>query len=393
MFVLGGTNDHVELIVQLKKLAYHVVLIDYFKEPPAAPWANVHEMVSTRNINAIEEIIQHYQPSHIFSACVDSSLYALAECLTKFGYHTLFTKTQYDIISNKHHMKRWMEEHKFLSARFQLINKQTNLLDLNFNLPLVVKPTSGNSSKGVSLINNKEAWHEALNRVDEHAKDSPILVEEFIEGTELSVDLVFIEGQAHIIMISEIIKKSIFSSTITKNIFCRETEENWKKEIQLLANALGNKLQLNNSLMLLQCIVNDTGISIVEFSLRIGGGSKHHLIKKVKNIDMIAVYIHMMLQQIDIVRELINRTDCHFKYAAIEYLYPENSGFLRTLTIPSTTLPATVFNYKNLNDQLSSTENSSNRIAGILVWGNESNEVNENINAIKQDIHYTVTNV
>lgn len=390
VFVLGGTNDHIELIKQLKEFAFYVVLIDYFTAPPAAIWADKHLVVSTRDIKAIEKIIVTYKPIHIFSACVDSSLYALSECQSKFSYCTLFTNAQYKIISNKYQMKVWMRDNEICSGKFQLIDKKTALLDLPLSLPLVVKPTTGSSSKGVCLINNEEAWQEALNEVDNYAKDTPILVEEYINGTELSVDLIFLDGQAHIIMISEICKKSTFSSTITKNIYNRETENKWKNDIFNLAVKLGNKLQLNNSLMLLQCIANSEGISIVEFSLRIGGGSKHHLIQQVKNIDMIRVYIHMMLQETDSVRALIQQSEMLVDYAAVHYIYPSSSGILTELDIPEKSLNSAVFIYKNLGDMLLSTENSSNRIAGIFVCGNNTKELDDLSHSIQKKLHFSV---
>ena len=40
--VLGGTEDHIKLIELLKNRGYFVILIDYYKNPPAKKAADLH---------------------------------------------------------------------------------------------------------------------------------------------------------------------------------------------------------------------------------------------------------------------------------------------------------------------------------------------------------------
>ena len=391
--VLGGTNDHIELIKQLKKEGFYVILIDYFSAPPAACEADKHLMVSTREIDAIEQIIQTYKPLHIFSACVDSTLNTLAICNEKFGFKTLFTPNQFRIISNKQTMKQWMHEHGLPTGQFCCIHANTLFSEIPLALPLVVKPSEGNSSKGVSIIVNEAEWETALQKAKEQDNDNQMLVEEFIAGKELSVDLLCLNGETHVLMISEIIKPSVNSSTITENRYSIELEKKWENAIQVLATQLSKELELNNQLMLLQCIVTENEISIVEFSLRIGGGNKHQLIKQVKNIDLIQVYIQLMLGHYNRVHALVSALAIQVPYAQIHYLYPTLPGVLQQLNI---SLPenqktnSKLFRYKKAGDTLHSTENSSNRVAGILAWGNSPQEIDNTINAIKAGLEIHV---
>lgn len=236
---------------------------------------------------AIEQVILKYKPINILSACVESCLYTLFQLNAQFNYKLLFTAEQYNVISNKETMKKWFKQHAFPCASFEIINANTTINTVSLKLPLVIKPLHGNSSKGISLIIKEDAWSSAIKKVLEFTQIDSILVEEYIIGSELTVDISFIDGQAHVLMISEIIKKEAFSATIVQNIYNREVEEKWHCTIHELVTEIGKKLDLQNSLMLLQCIVNKEGIYIVGFSLRIGGGNKHHLIKKIKNINII----------------------------------------------------------------------------------------------------------
>ncbi|MGI9190622.1 MAG: ATP-grasp domain-containing protein [Chitinophagaceae bacterium] len=389
--VLGGTNDHIELIKQLKTNGFHVVLVDYFANPPAAAWADIHEQVSTRDTEALDQLISKYQPNSIYSACVDSTLVTLWNCSKKYGYNTLFNDAQFHIISNKPFMKSWMQRHGFPSSRYELIDDFALLEQMPFSLPLVVKPSMGNSSKGVSLIHEASDWKTALELANSMNREAPILVEEFIDGKELSIDLIFLEGRVHLVMISEIIKKSKYSATITQNVYNRETEEQYRDAVLALASQLGEAMGLENTLMLMQCMVNDEGLSIIEFSLRIGGGSKHHLVQTVKNINLIDVYIQLMQNRTDAVYAQLNEMKTLYHHALMEYIYPNHPGYIQTISVAEyAPNEGRVFLYKNAGDQLNSIENSSNRLAGILVCGNHWNNMLAAKEALLQKLCFSI---
>lgn len=62
-----------------------------------------------------------------------------------------------------------------------------NRKDNNLTYPLVVKPSNGGSSIGVSIVNNDNELNSALECAKKY--DSTILIEEKIEGTEVSVGI------------------------------------------------------------------------------------------------------------------------------------------------------------------------------------------------------------
>ncbi|MDO5124116.1 MAG: D-alanine--D-alanine ligase [Eubacteriales bacterium] len=72
------------------------------------------------------------------------------------------------------------------------------------NFPCVVKPCSGGSSVGVSIVKDKSEYEEALSLAFKY--DEEVLVEEYIKGRELSVGL--LDGKA--LPIIEIIPKEGF---------------------------------------------------------------------------------------------------------------------------------------------------------------------------------------
>ena len=75
-------------------------------------------------------------------------------------------------------------------------------------LPCFVKPNQSGSSLGISKVKEKEEFSEALDKA--FAEDDEVLVEEFLEGMEVSVGVVDYQGEQIVLGITEIITENDF---------------------------------------------------------------------------------------------------------------------------------------------------------------------------------------
>ena len=92
------------------------------------------------------------------------------------------------------------------------VTKETNFTQLaseinnNFSCPFVVKPNREGSTVGLSIVKDKNATEEAIKKAFE--SDPYILVEEFIDGMELTVPVLGNKGEEKALPIIEIIPKN-----------------------------------------------------------------------------------------------------------------------------------------------------------------------------------------
>lgn len=78
----------------------------------------------------------------------------------------------------------------------------------NLSLPLFVKPNGGGSSVGMTKVREPEQLSEAIERA--FAEDDEVLVEEFIEGRELTCSALNYKGRMYVLPICEIVSKKEF---------------------------------------------------------------------------------------------------------------------------------------------------------------------------------------
>jgi D-alanine-D-alanine ligase len=92
---------------------------------------------------------------------------------------------------NKSLAKMLFIKHRIPTPKFQVFSKNNNTLKRNLTFPLIVKPNSEGSAKGItkeSVVYNKQSLYEQIDAVrSTYSQD--ILIEEFIGGKELTVGI------------------------------------------------------------------------------------------------------------------------------------------------------------------------------------------------------------
>lgn len=112
---------------------------------------------------------------------------------------------------------------------------------LELGLPMVVKPSEGGSSCGVSIVKNKEDLKNII--LDTFKYGDEIILEEFIKGREITVPVIENKGKIEALSVVEIIPKisewfdykAKYEDDGSLEICPAEIDENITKEVQKLS--------------------------------------------------------------------------------------------------------------------------------------------------------------
>lgn len=112
---------------------------------------------------------------------------------------------------NKFACKTFLNEFGIKSAKGKLIRKgmPVDVEDIaSLGFPCFVKPNNGGSSFGVSKVLAKEHVMSAVENA--FKEDNEVIVEEFIEGIEITNGAYMVDGQVHVLPITEIVSETDF---------------------------------------------------------------------------------------------------------------------------------------------------------------------------------------
>jgi pyrrolysine biosynthesis protein PylC len=182
--VVGGKLQGTEACYLGRKAGFDTVLIDRRLEPPAAGLASeFHAFDVTTDEGRAREILASCDA--VLPACEDdATLGWLARAVPDLGVPLLFDLAAYRVTSSK-------------AASNDLIRELGVPAPLRWpacGLPAVVKPSGASGSEGVRVVADKSTLEEARAALLRAGHD--VVVEEFVAGPSLSIEVLSFEGHA-----------------------------------------------------------------------------------------------------------------------------------------------------------------------------------------------------
>lgn len=296
IIVLGGGVDQIGLLEDLKKRGYYTILVDYYPNPIAKPYADKHIQESTLKQDEVLNITKNEGAENIITACTDQALLTVAYVAEKLGFRTQFTYEQARNITNKLYMKTIMQKAGIPTANFVNIDVLDGRVEV-LHYPLMVKPADCNGSYGVKKVHNKEELSRYFKNAIEVSRTHQAIIEEYKEGQEVSVDAFILHGEVTLLMCSLINKKEIDSSTsiIYQTLIPAPLSNAILLQLKKIAGQIADAFNLDNTPLLMQVIVNGNEVNVIEFSARLGGGLKYRTIKAKTGFDILHANVDCVL--------------------------------------------------------------------------------------------------
>jgi D-alanine-D-alanine ligase len=110
------------------------------------------------------------------------------------------------ICLDKSRAKEILTYHKIPNAKFLVANQMEDLANSKFEFPLIVKPISEGSSKGIfssSFVKNRQELEDEVSRII-FSYNQPALIEEFLSGREFTVAVIGNGDETEILPIIEL---------------------------------------------------------------------------------------------------------------------------------------------------------------------------------------------
>lgn len=105
--------------------------------------------------------------------------------------------------TNKYLMRQCFMEHNVPSPKFCLTDGVIPEIAKTFTYPVIVKPTDRSGSRGVEKVEKESELKEAIDRACKESFQKKAVIEEFVEGREISVESISFKGEHHILQITD----------------------------------------------------------------------------------------------------------------------------------------------------------------------------------------------
>ena len=256
------------IIDRAKLMGLYTIGIDPAADATCKDEVDAFEIVGGQDFEGTMAVAKKYQIDAIVTAATDKPLVMMARVAKELNLPFYSVETvQWS--TDKFQMKERFELGGVPHAQGRLISKVEEAEGLVF--PVIVKPRDNSGSRGVKLCRDKNELQISIDEALDNSKLDTVLVEEFIEGPEYSIESLHHDGKSEVIQFTEKKTTEFPYNVELGHIQPANISDENKQKIREIISKIGKALNFVNCPSHTELKINDRGIFVIETSPRLGG--------------------------------------------------------------------------------------------------------------------------
>lgn len=369
-----------------------------------------------KNIS-IDEMLKIDYPFEDNISTFESTNEKLKEIADKFTIERIFTLNEYYIdyvakvtkdlnikyfgldenaamcCRNKKECKKLFLEKNVPNAKYMTLSSEKEILSKinKVSFPLVVKPSNESGSKLVSICNNIQDMIDSVYAIREINKnyvgekiDDEIIIEEFLDGEEYSVETYTIDCVSTIVAITS--KMTDDCIEISHTVPARLKNEIFDEIKNVVFKAL-RALNITFGVTHTEVKITKNGVKVVEVNGRPGGDCIHMLVESVTGINLRQLALSIAL---DGSLESLNKIIPFAKSASIKYIIAPKDGVIKyneNLSVDNN-VDLNLY-YKNC-EKVTKTCDNFTRLGYCIFYSNDEKYAKDEVSKVIQGLNVRV---
>ena len=382
IMILGASALQVPAIKKAKEMGYEVISVDYDPDAVGFELADVKLVVSTLDQEEVLRQARIYEPDVIITSTSDGPVRTAAYVNEKMGKQPDLAYKDSLCATIKSHMRNRLKECGVPIPQYFVVNNETEFMEAVQSIKgdMIVKPADNAGSRGVVLV-KKDPVSGAVELQDvsevytysrSNSRNGIVMVEEFMEGEEVSVESMTVYGETTIITITDkMTTQPPYFVELGHAEPSRHPLELQEKIKEITKQAVA-AIRLQNGPSHTEIKLTKDGPKIVELAARLGGDFiTSRLVPLSTGVDMVGNSVVLATGgEVDLTRKWN-------KGAAIRFI-PGEKGTIRNISIPRDVQESAgveeIVLYKKTGDVVDGTKSSNDRLGHIIATGATSQE-------------------
>jgi biotin carboxylase len=330
LMILGASILQLPAIEKAKEMGLDVLVVDM---NPDAVGFNVpgieKEIISTIDIQAVISAAKRHRIDGIMTLATDMPMRTVAAVAKEMNLIGIDEETALKA-TNKAEMRKALQLNNVPIPKFYVVSNKDEYKEVvkQFNIPFIVKPADSSGSRGifeVKDIHNDDLIIEAYDYCHPFSKVGDVVVEEYMEGPEVSVETLTVNGECHVIQITDKLTTGaphyVEMGHSQPTMLSNEIAE----QISKVAKAANKAIGIKNGPSHTEIIVTKEGPKIVELGARLGGDNiTTHLVPLSTGVNMVECCIKIALGETPDIKKKWN------KGSAIRY-FEQHAGVIDSI--------------------------------------------------------------
>lgn len=208
IMVLAAGLLQIDVIEKAKCMGYYVLAVD---GNPKAPGFNVADKAICADIVNEETMLKIARDEHVdgvIHPCSEVSMAVMGRINDELGLSGI-SREQAICATNKHLMRKAFEKGNAPSPKSILAQDAEDAwrrLQSEFDTDAILKPSRNSGSRGIAKVSRNMDKGDFIRAYDEalsESRDHSVLIEQFIEGLEFSIEMIVWRGDIHVLTVTD----------------------------------------------------------------------------------------------------------------------------------------------------------------------------------------------
>ncbi|MBR7123055.1 MAG: ATP-grasp domain-containing protein [Oscillospiraceae bacterium] len=325
LLIIGASVLQLPAILKAKEMGLYVAVADYNPNAVGIAYADEFFNVSTIDEKGICEAAKQFKADGVMTLATDMPMRAVAYTCEKLG----LTGISYDTAikaTDKGEMIKAFEKAGVAHPWYFTLTSPDMLAGVadQVTYPCISKPVDNAGSRGVMLINNQNELEEAVNYSSANGRKGGVIIEEYLRGSEVSVEVMVIAGDVHILQVTDKLTTGAPHFVEMGHSQPSRLGEDNVNAIKALAEKAVKAIGIQNGPAHVEIMLTEQGPKMIELGARMGGDCiTTHLVPLSTGVDMVKATIETALGGVPDIRQKQE------KGSAIRFFSPEHGVIAR----------------------------------------------------------------
>lgn len=385
LMIIGASVLQLPAIIKAKDMGLEVAVLDFDPQAIGIAYADKYYNASTMDEDAVLAAAEDYRPDGIVTLATDMPMRGVAKVSDKLHLHSIDYATAIKA-TDKYDMIQAFKAHDVPSPWYFVVDTLAELKKHEFDVtfPCIIKPTDNAGSHGVAKVLSFQELLDNYEYAHSCSRHGKVIVEEYLDGPEVSVEVMVIDDDVHVLQITDKITTGAPHFVEMGHTQPSRLPESTQADIRRVAIAACKAIGIDKGPAHVEMKVTSRGPVMIELGARMGGDNiTTHLVPLSTGIDMIGSTIKIALgEKPDI------EPKCHCG-SAIRY-FDAPFGIIKSIehVDEARVIPGVkqVTFTKRVGERTTHIECSNDRIGFVITQGKTADEAERTCNEVMKMI-------
>jgi biotin carboxylase len=279
LLVLGAGPAQLGLLAAARERGLFVIALDRDPAAPGFRYADRRAIISTEDEQGIERLASAESVDGVIAPGIDWPVGIAARVAEKMGLPHPISPVAATLAVSKQRQREALSNAGVPQPPWHIVSE----LEDGLPVPSVVKAPDRQGQKGLTLVRSEAELPDAIAAAIEESRSGSAIVEELVEGPEVTVNAFSLRGEFHPLTVTDRL-------TADPPAFGVALAHVWPSEAGAKAAAVAEKavkaLGIENGPSYTQLRIGPDGPQVIEVAARLGGGHDAELVKLALGVDL-----------------------------------------------------------------------------------------------------------